>query len=587
MATTTRSAPTSSVVRLCLHHLRGFWHYIAGVYILMACITLLALLTPQVIRWAIDHGMSERDLRTLWMGCLALLALTATKGVLSFFQGRWSEMASQGVAYELRNALYQTLASLSFSYHDRTDTGQHLSRSIQDVERLRFLTGRALLRLVEGSVLLVGSLAVLIVMDAQLALLSLAVTPLLIYQAFVFGKKFRPISHLLQAQLGVLTTRLEQNLRGFRLVKAFAQETAEIRRFERENSRWFELAARAARYSSFLPPLMSFTANLATVFIIWYGGRLVMHGRLTLGELVAFSTYLAQLIMPIRRLGFVIPAITMAMTAGERVLEILNAVSEVQDTGAGQMHSVEGCVRFENVSFAYFSDQYALKEVSFTIEPGQIVALMGETGCGKSTVIHLIPRFYDVSQGRILVDDTDIRDVTVGSLRQQIGIVLQETTLFASSIQENIGFGRPKASFEEIREAAVAAQAHDFIMGFPQQYETPVGERGMTLSGGQKQRVAIARALLKDPRILILDDATSSVDTGTEHLIQSALETLIRGRTCFIIAQRLSTVRKADLILVMHDGRIAASGTHQELLRISGIYVDIYNRQLRRQEQTS
>ncbi|HSR34074.1 MAG TPA: ABC transporter ATP-binding protein, partial [Anaerolineae bacterium] len=304
------------------------------------------------------------------------------------------------------------------------------------------------------------------------------------------------------------------------------------------------------------------------------------------GELVAFSTYMGQLIQPVRRLGMIIPALAMASAAGERIFEILDTESEVKDApDAEPLPPVRGHVRFEQVSFAYFRRHQVLRDLSFEAMPGQVIALLGATGSGKSTIINLIPRFYDPTGGRITVDGWDTQRVTLNSLRDQIGIVLQETTLFAGAIRENIAFGCPQADEAEIIEAAKAAQAHQFILEMPEGYETLVGERGVTLSGGQKQRVAIARALLKDPRILILDDATSSVDTETEHLIQLALERLMRGRTSFVIAQRLSTVRQADLILVLDRGRIAASGTHQELLRTSGLYAEIYHRQLRRQAQ--
>jgi ATP-binding cassette subfamily B protein len=471
------------------------------------------------------------------------------------------------------------------AYHNRTETGQLLSRAIQDVERIRFLTGRASLRLAEGPVLLIGTAAVLVWMNPQLALLALATMPLLGYRAYHFGRRSRPLSALMQNQTAILTTRLEQNLRGARTVKAFAQEEAEIARFDRENDRWFNLAAQAARLQAINIPMLDLIANIGTVFIIWYGGLLVIWGQLTLGELVAFSTYLAQLFQPVRRLGTITPAIAMAVAAGERIFEILDAVSEVQDMpDAKPLPPVRGHVRFEHVSFAYFQRQPVLTDITFEARPGQVIALLGATGSGKSTIINLIPRFYDPTEGRIILDGYDLRQVTLNSLRDQIGIVLQETTLFATTIRENIAFGRPHANEAEIVEAARAAQIHDFISQTPQGYDTYVGERGVTLSGGQKQRVAIARALLKDPRLLILDDATASVYTETERLIQLALERLMQGRTSFVIAQRLSTLRLADLILVLERGRIAARGAHQELLRTSGLYADIYQRQLRPQE---
>jgi ATP-binding cassette subfamily B protein len=539
-----------------------------------------------LIRWIVDQGIGSQDVRLLGQAVLTLLGLALARGVLLLLQGRWTETASQGVAYDLRNALHRRLAGLSFAYHNRTETGQLLSRAIQDVERVRFLTGRASLRLVEGAVLLLGTAAVLLWMNPHLALLSLATMPLLGYRAFHFGRRSRPLSALIQNQTAVLTTRLEQNLRGARTVKAFAQEEAEIDHFDRENERWFDLSAQAAHLQAVNLPLLDLIANIGTVVIVGYGGVLVIWGQLSLGELIAFSTYLAQLFQPVRRMGVITPAIAMAMAAGERIFEILDTVSEVQEApDALSLPPVRGHVRFEDVSFAYFSRHPVLSGITFEALPGQVIALLGATGSGKSSIINLIPRFYDPTRGRITLDGHDLRHVTLNSLRDQIGIVLQETTLFATTIRENIAFGRPNASEAEIIEAARAAQAHDFISQTPQGYETYVGERGVTLSGGQKQRIAIARALLKDPRLLILDDATASVDTETERLIQMALERLMQGRTSFVIAQRLSTVRLADLILVLERGRLAARGTHQELLRTSGLYADIYHRQLRPQEQ--
>jgi ATP-binding cassette subfamily B protein len=586
IAPTTSKLGSGRVLLRCFGYLRPYWRLPAGAYLIILVISALALAIPQLIRWGVDQGIRGRDTRLLGWSVAALLGLTLLKGILSFFQGRWTEIASQNVAYDLRNAIHHKLASLSFSYHDHAQTGQLLSRAIQDVERIRFLTGRATLRLAEGSILLLGTLAVLIWMNPRLALLAMVTMPLLVLIAFRFGGRFRPLSLEIQQQLAVLTTLVEQNLRGARVVKAFAQEDAEIARFDGENDFWFGLSIRAVRLRAFNVPLIDFVASIGTVFIVWYGGSLVIRNQLTLGELVAFSTYLSQLVVPMRRFGVIIPAVAMAAASGERIFEILDAVSEVQDSpNAIPLPPLRGHVRFENVSFAYFGQQQVLNDLTFEALPGQVVALLGATGSGKSTIINLIPRFYDPTEGRITLDGHDLRFVTLSSLRDQIGIVLQETTLFAATIRENIAFGCPNATEQEIVEAAVGAQAHQFITEMPGGYDTEVGERGVTLSGGQKQRVAIARALLKDPRILILDDATSSVDTETERLIQLALERLMRGRTSFVIAQRLSTVRLADLILVLENGRIAAHGTHDELLRTSGLYSEIYHHQLRPQER--
>ncbi|MFO7169672.1 MAG: ABC transporter ATP-binding protein [Chloroflexota bacterium] len=581
-----RQPGTAHALLRCFSYLRPYSRLTAGVYITMLAIVGLTVVMPQFIRWIVDTGIGGRDTQLLGGSVAALLGLTVLKGVLTFFQGRWAETASQGVAYDLRNALHQQLLTLSFSYHDRSETGQLLSRALQDVERIRFLTGRAFLRLVEAAVLLVGTAAALVAMSPTLALLALGTMPLLAYRALAFGRKFRPISRAIQNQLAVLTTRLEQNLRGARVVKAFAQEEAEIERFDQANERWFTLSATGARLQAINMPLLDLIANIGTVFIIWYGGLLVIRGQLTVGELVAFSTYMGQLVQPVRRLGMIIPAVAEAAAAAERVFEILDATPEVRDApDAVPLPPVRGHVRFEGVSFAYFGRHHVLRDITFEALPGQVIALLGATGSGKSTIINLIPRFYDPTAGRITIDGYDLRKVTLASLRDQISIVLQETTLFATTVRENIAFGRPDASQEEIEEAARLAQAHDFIQELPNGYDTEVGERGVTLSGGQKQRIAIARALLKDPRILILDDATASVDTQTEHQIQLALRELMRGRTSFVIAQRLSTLRSADLILVLERGRIVARGTHSELLRTSGLYAEIYARQLRPQEE--
>lgn len=566
-------------------YLKPYRHYVVGGYALVIIGNVLVAINPQLIRWIVDRGIGEQDLDFLTWSVLALLGLTLLRGVLGFFQGKWIEQGSQNVAYDLRNALYQKLSTLSFSYHDRTEAGQLLARAIQDVERLRFLNGRATMRLLEGILMLIVTVIVLVSMNARLALLSLLSMPVLVFQAYRYSRVMRPLWQTLQNQMAILTTRVEQNLRGARIVKGFAQEEAEVERFDALNDVWFELSRDSAKVRAINNPLVTLIANVSTIFIIWYGGRLVAQDSLTLGELVAFTSYMGQLAGPVRMLGRMVPFISQAIACGDRVFEILDAESEVQESpGAVPLPEVKGHVHFENVSFAYFGRRSVLKNITLDAQPGQIIALLGTTGSGKSTIINLIPRFYDVTSGRVTIDGNDVRNVTLNSLRQQIGIVLQETTLFADTVHANIAFGRPDASDAEIIAAAKAAQAHDFILDMPDGYQTKVGERGSTLSGGQKQRVAIARALLKDPRILILDDAMSSVDTETEQLIQKALERLMQGRTSFVIAQRLSTVRAADQILVLDKGRIVARGTHDDLLRTSGLYGDIYERQLRPQE---
>jgi len=590
-----RNPDAFRIIGRCVRYLGPYWIRATGAFLLQVVLTGLTVIVPQLMRMMVDRGIREGQIEVIRWGVLGMMGLVAVRGFATFFSNRWSEVASQNVAYDLRNAIYEKLQSLSFSYHDQAETGQLLSRAVGDVDRVRFLTGRSLIHLVQTLLLIIGVAISMLTMNVRLALLTLATVPFLTYAALEFGRRFRPLFRAIRQQMDVLNTRLEQNLRGARIVTAFAQEEREVLRFDDENDRVFALNLTGARLRATSMPLMQLIASAGTILVLLYGGLLVIRDQLTLGELVAFTAYIGELVAPVRRLGWVIAAITQAVASGERIFEILDAKSEVEDLpGATELGPVRGHVRFENVSFAYLKRERVLQGVDFEAQPGQVIALLGTTGSGKSTVINLIPRFYDPTAGRILLDGQDIRKTKVLSLRKQIGIVMQDTTLFAASVRENIAFGRPDASQAEIEAAARAASAHDFIMELSEGYDSYVGERGVTLSGGQKQRVAIARAILKDPRILILDDATSSVDTETEATIQAALERLMEGRTSFVIAQRLSTVRKADHVLVLDRGQIVARATrtdgqsaHEQLLRSSGLYAEIYYGQLRPQEQGS
>ncbi|MEM7116136.1 MAG: ABC transporter ATP-binding protein [Chloroflexota bacterium] len=572
------------LLRRCFRFLRPFRRYVLGIYLLMLLINLVNVAVPQVIRAVVDDGIVAENVGFVAWAVLGLLGITAVKGLFIYFQGIWTEISSQGVAYNVRNAVQRQLTRLSFAFHDQTEAGQILSRTLQDVERIRFLTGRAVLRLIEGTVQLILTAAILVWMNRNLGLLILLMLPLLFHRAYHFGRHFRPLSIKLQNQLGVLTTRLEQNLRGAIVVKAFAQETAEIDKFVVENERWFQLSAESARIQAVNAPMLDLIANAGTVFILWYGGWLTIQGELTLGELIAFTTYLAQLVRPIRLMGRIIPILAIAASAAERIFEILDAKPDVVDSpNAQSLPTVQGHVRFEEVSFSYQAGYDVLSEIDFAAQPGQVVALLGATGSGKSTIINLVARFYDPTNGRLTLDNHDLRDIPLHDLRRHIGMVMQDSILFAASVRDNIAFGQPDASEADIIQAAKDAQAHEFISQMSEGYETLVGERGVTLSGGQKQRLAIARALLTNPRILILDDATASVDTRTEQLIQQALTRLMAGRTTFVIAHRLSTVRRADLILVLENGRIAARGTHEELLAGSSLYREVYELQLQKE----
>lgn len=565
----------------CFSYLRASQNLQIGIYTLMILINLIHIAVPQLIRWGIDTGIFQSNLPVLSQAVGGLLLLTLVKGLLTYKQGEWTEITSQHVAYDIRNALLQKLTALPFSFHDQTEAGQILSHAMQDVERIRFLTGRAILRIIEGLVLLLLTALVLLSMNLTLATLIILTLPILLHRAYVFGGQIRPLSYKIQHQLGALTTKLEQSLRGARIVKAFAQEQAEMARFAEENEKWFALSVESTKIESVNAPMLDMIANFGTVFIIWYGGWLVIQGQLSLGQLVAFMTYLAMLLRPIRLIGRIVPMFAIAASAGERIFAILDAKEEITDSpDALDLPRLSGRVQFHNVTFTYPNGHTVLQNINFTTKPGQIIALMGATGSGKTSLINLIGRFYDPTHGTITIDGQHLATHTLRSLRSQLGFVMQDTILFASSIRENIIFGNPHASEEAIIQAAKDAQAHPFIMQMPQGYDTLVGERGMTLSGGQKQRLAIARALITDPRILILDDATASVDTNTEHLIQQALTKLMQGRTTFIIAHRLSTVQRADQILFFESGQIQAQGTHAELLTHSPSYRRVHQLQL-------
>jgi ATP-binding cassette subfamily B multidrug efflux pump len=568
-----------------LGHLKKYWLVALGAYLSLLVVTAGNLVTPRLLQVVIDQGISGKNMSVITWMALGLVVLALGRALFQFAQGYLSERASQGVAYDLRNALYAKIQSLSFSYHDRAQTGQLLTRATNDVELVRMFTGMGFLQFLNSVVMLVGSLILLFTMNWRLALVAVVILPLVLGLFSLFGLKARPMFSRVQKKLSALNTILQENLAGVRVVKAFVREPFEAERFGRGNQELLDEFLKVGRLMAFLFPTLFLVFNLSTLAIYWYGGFQVIGGDLTVGQLVAFNTYLMMVMMPVGVLGMIATMISRAAASAERIFEILDAQSEVADApDAEPLPPLEGRVAFDDVHFRYFGGskdgEWVLDGVSFVAEPGQTVALLGATGSGKSTIINLIPRFYDVSEGRITVDGHDVRDVTIESLRSQIGIVLQEATLFTGTVRDNIAFGKPEATTEEIVAAAKAAEAHEFIMGFPKGYDTEVGERGVTLSGGQKQRIAIARALLLDPRILILDDSTSSVDFATEERIQQALDELMKGRTNFVIAQRISTVLNADQILVLDKGRVVARGTHEELMESSPIYAEIYYSQL-------
>ncbi|MBI4631415.1 MAG: ABC transporter ATP-binding protein [Chloroflexi bacterium] len=512
----------------------------------------------------------------------AIVIFAALRGVFAFLQAYWAERNSQGVAYDLRNDLFAKIQRLSFSYHDQNQTGQLMVRATDDVEKVRLFIGQGLLQLVGAIILLVGTMIILFSTNAQLAWAAIPVLPVALVLFMFFGMISQPLFLKVQQKLSALNTILQENLAGIKVIKAFTREAQEQVKFKKSADDVLNQQLTVTRIFVFLFPLVFLIANLGQASTLYFGGRQMIGGTLTLGEWQEFSLYLIYLFIPIAHFGFIITQLGQASASAGRIFEILDAKNDVVDkANALTLPSVKGNVKFEDVTFRYFGGgDPVLKNVTFEAKKGETVALLGATGSGKTTIINLLPRFYDPTQGKITIDGNDLRDATLDSLRSQIGIVLQETTLFSGTIRDNIAFGKPEASMDEVIAAAHAAAAHDFITSFTQGYDTPVGERGTTLSGGQKQRIAIARALLLDPHILILDDSTSSVDLQTEAVIQKALDRLMKGRTSFVIAQRISTVINADQILVLDKGEIVARGKHEDLMEDSPIYAEIYNSQL-------
>jgi ATP-binding cassette subfamily B protein len=554
-------------------------------YLSLIFSTLLALAIPRLLGTAIDHALEGGGIGRLLLLAFLVLAISLVRGLLSYGQSYLAEAVSQRVAYDLRNRFFEKLQRLSFSFHDRQRTGDLMSKATADVDNVRWFVSFGLIRSVYIVVLVGGVAGLLLSMDWQLALVGLAAVPLAAYLAIKVSRRLRQMWVKIQADTGRMTTLLQENISGIRVVKAFGAQEYEKEKFRATAREVGEDTYRAYRLHAANSALLPLLFAAVTVLILWFGGQWVMAGRLTPGQLAQFVLYLGLLAFPMRMAGWIVNTFSRAISSGERIFSVLDAPSPIQEKpGAIELGRVRGHIRFEGVSFSYNSRVPALRRVSFEVLPGQRVAILGAPGSGKSTIVHLIPRFYDVTDGRITVDGIDIRDVTLASLRRNVGIVFQDVFLFSATIRENIAYGVNNASFERVVAAAKAAQLHDFIMGLPQGYDTWVGERGVTLSGGQRQRLAIARTLLLDPPILILDDSTSSVDLETELLIQKALSEVMRGRTTFIIAHRLSSVRGADLVLVLRDGQIVERGTHQELLRTGGLYREIYELQLRPQE---
>jgi ATP-binding cassette subfamily B protein len=572
--------------KLRLFYQPYFRQLIINMLILLS-MTGLSLVVPQIIQGVIDKGLKAGAAPFLIRSALILVGIGAGTAVLNLGQRYLTEWIGAHIGYDLRNAMYDHIQYLPFSYHDHSTTGQLINRCIEDVRAVQTFAGDSLVQIVQLCVLSVGVVTVLVVRNPWMAVIALLPLVPMVMMTSDFGQRITRLFYDVDNTLGDLSAQLQENVSGVQVVRAFAREPHEIQRFDLINRSYFNARVKVLGEWSKVMPTTNLLITMGTILILMVGGPLVLQGKMTIGELVAFNAYLLMLSAPVQQLAWLVNAIGESEAGAQRVLEILDHDLEIQSPeSAVRCKTLKGCVEFRSVSLRYQDENLdALSDINLKVEPNQLIALIGQTGSGKTSFVNLIPRFYDVTEGAVLVDGMDVRQSELISLRKQIGIVLQTSLLFSDTIRENIRYGRSEATDEEIFAAAKAAQAHDFILKFSEGYETLVGERGITLSGGQRQRIAIARALLMNPRILVLDDSTSSVDTQTEQLIQQALDRLMAGRTTFVIAHRLATVRRADLILVMDDGRIVQRGRHAELLEQGGLYKEIYDLQLSQQNR--
>ncbi len=565
-----------------LRFMRSYRLTAAAAVVAVLVASIADLVAPQILRLIIDKGISGNQGQVILWGSVALVVVAIGDGLASFLQGYWSAIASYGAAFQMRNEIFGKLQRLSFSYHDRAETGQLITRVTSDVDLVRDFVGGGLVSAISAAILLVGAVVLLLSMNLMLALVSFLVIPATLLVLGRFVGRLGPMFRLSQARLAKLNSVLQENIAGIRVVKAFAREDFERGRYAAANTDLLETGMEVRSTVANAFPLQSFVGTLGIAIVTGVGAVQIVLGHLTTGELVAFTAYLGLLLAPLFTLGFGAQQIARSGASAVRLWEILDADTDVADRpGAAPLTDARGAVEFRGVSLRYpGEDRETLCDVSFAVEPDTTVALVGATGSGKTSVVNLIPRFYDVTSGSVLVDGHDVRGLTLDSLRGATGVVMQDSVLFSGTIAENIAYGRPDATSEQVEAAARAAQADGFIRGLPQGYETRVGERGVKLSGGQRQRVAIARALLVDPRILIMDDSTSSVDAETEAALREQLDRLMSGRTTFIVAQRLSTVKKADVILLVDKGELVARGTHEELLASDCLYAEIAASQL-------
>ncbi|HJS18460.1 MAG TPA: ABC transporter ATP-binding protein [Anaerolineales bacterium] len=569
------------LIRISVYLKPYSWQTLVTLLTLLA-MTGLSLVVPGIISSVIDEGLASGSATYLAQSALLLLGIGLVSAILALMNRYLSEWIAAHVGYDLRNRMYDHIQYLPFSYHDHAQSGQLISRCIEDVRSIERFAGSAVADLVRFIFLTIGIVYIMFAENVRLAIIALLPMIPLILMTTNFGTKIGKLFFNVDIAVGEVSNRLQENVVGVQVVRAFAREDYEIKRFDTANKEVFKTWVYVIDEWSKIMPTTNWLTAVSVMLILWFGGQMVMEGSLTVGAIVAFNAYVLMMAEPAQQLTGLVNAGGEAAAGAQRVFEVLDSQPAIQSPeNAITLLDLHGEVELRNVGLKYRDEKTAsLEEINTRVEPNQIVALIGPTGSGKSSFVSLIPRFYDVTEGAVLIDGVDVRSMDLVALRRQIGIVLQTSLLFSDTIKANIAYGRPEAGMDEVVAAAKAAQAHNFIEGFTNGYETIVGERGVTLSGGQRQRVAIARALLMDPRILILDDSTSSVDTQTEKLIQTALDALMEGRTTFVIAHRLSTVRRADMILVMDRGRIVARGTHEELLALGGLYEEIYDLQL-------
>lgn len=562
--------------------------YLPRLLLAVLCTCLAAgcnLYLPWIIKDVVDKVLVQKDIRMLYLIAASIVVVFIIRGLFFYGQSYLMSWVGQRVVIDIRGAIFRKLQRLSMSFYDKNKTGTIMSYVTNDVAALQVAMVDKAVELVTEGLVLVGSIAAMLWLDWKLTLFTFCTFPVVLWFMDFFGKKIRRNGGRIQECTAELTSVLQEVVSSARVVKSFVREDYEIKRFDAQNMTNFYANMKNIKLNALLTPTVELVAAIGVTVVMWYGGMSVINGAITAGSLVAFLVYAVNIANPIKRLTKVVASIQQALAAGERVFGILDLEENIKELPSAKLlPPVQGYVEFKHVDFAYNKDEQVIEDLSFKVNRGQIVAIVGPSGAGKSTIASLLPRFYDVTNGSIVIDGMDIRDVTLNSLREQVGIVPQETLLFNGSVYDNILYGRLDATKEEVEAAAKAANAHDFIMGLPEGYDTMLGDRGVNISGGQRQRISIARAILKNPQILILDEATSALDTESERIVQEALDRLMVGRTSFVIAHRLSTIKNADRILVMEKGRLVEDGSHEELMAQEGLYAHLYRIQYRSKE---